>query len=107
MTQPKEADVTISTTTLSPRIGSELRIDVDTLLSGSASGEIRALLEQRGVLIVRDLGLEDEQLLASAQALGFVRLGSAVAREGMDGIKPVTFDEGANPVTAQYFKGTF
>jgi alpha-ketoglutarate-dependent taurine dioxygenase len=76
-------------------------------LSGQASGEIRALLEQRGVLIVRDLGLEDQQLLAAAQALGFVRLGSPVAKEGIDGIKPVTFDEGANPVTAQYFKGTF
>lgn len=97
----------ISATKLAPRIGSELDIDVATLLGGKVSAEIRALLEERGVLIARGLGLEDEQLLAAAQALGFVRLGSVVAKEGVDGIKAVTFDEGANPVTAQYFKGTF
>ena len=97
----------IAATPLTPRTGSELEIDVATLLSGNVSAEIRTLLEERGVLIARGLGLEDEQLLAAAQALGYVRLGSAVAKEGVDGIKAVTFDEGTNPVTAQYFKGTF
>ena len=97
----------ISAKNLSPRIGSQLDLDVATLLSGKFSEAIRGLLEDRGVLIARGLGLEDEQLLAVAQTLGFVRLGSAVAKEGVDGIKAVTFDEGANPVTAQYFKGTF
>ena len=37
----------IGITALTPRIGSALDIDVGTLLSGSASAEIRALLEQR------------------------------------------------------------
>jgi alpha-ketoglutarate-dependent taurine dioxygenase len=99
--------VAVANTHLTPRIGSEIAIDRETLLSGTASTEIRRLLEQRGVLIVRGLRLEDEQLLAAAQTLGDVRLGSAVAKEGVDGIKPVTFDQSANPATAQYFRGTF
>jgi alpha-ketoglutarate-dependent taurine dioxygenase len=99
--------VAVTSTELTPRIGSEISIDHTTLLSGAAAAEIRALLELRGVLIARGLGLEDEQLLAAAQTLGYVRLGSFVAREGTDGIKPVTFDKSANPATAQYFKGTF
>jgi alpha-ketoglutarate-dependent taurine dioxygenase len=99
--------VAVTITDLTPRIGSELTIDHATLLSGAATADIRALLERRGVLIARGLGLEDEQLLAAAQTLGYVRLGSLVAKEGTDGIKPVTFDRRANPATAQYFKGTF
>ena len=35
---------------LSPRIGSEIRADVHTLLSGTHAGEIRDLLEERGVI---------------------------------------------------------
>jgi alpha-ketoglutarate-dependent taurine dioxygenase len=91
---------------LTAQIGSELTIDRATLLSGTASGEIRALLERRGVVIVRGIGLADDDLLAAAQTLGHVRLGT-VAKEGTDGIKPVTFDKSANPATAQYFRGTF
>jgi alpha-ketoglutarate-dependent taurine dioxygenase len=98
--------VAVASTKLTPRIGSELAIDQTLLLSGAASTEVRALLEERGVLIVRGVGLEDADLLAAAQTLGHVRLGT-VAKEGADGVKPVTFDKSANPATAQYFKGTF
>jgi alpha-ketoglutarate-dependent taurine dioxygenase len=98
--------VVLASTKLSSRIGSELQVDVETLLSGRSAAEIRALLEERGVLIARDLDLSDQALLAAAQTLGEVRLGS-VAKEGVDGIKAVTFERSANPVTAEYFKGTF
>jgi alpha-ketoglutarate-dependent taurine dioxygenase len=98
--------VTIASTKLTPTIASEVAIDRETLLSGRHAGDLRALLEERGVLIVRGIGLEDADLLAAAQTLGHVRLGS-VAREGTDGIKAVTFDKAANPATAQYFKGAF
>jgi alpha-ketoglutarate-dependent taurine dioxygenase len=91
---------------LTPRIGSEIETDVATLLGGVAAGEIRALLEQRGVLVARDLAIADKDLLAIAQTLGTVRLGT-VAKEGVDGIKKVSFDRDANPLTAQYFQGTF
>lgn len=99
-------DVALASKTLTPRIGSELEVDVATLLGGAAAAEIRALLEARGVLIARGLDIADAALLAIAQTLGEVRLGS-VAKEGVDGIKAVTFERSANPVTAEYFKGTF
>jgi alpha-ketoglutarate-dependent taurine dioxygenase len=98
--------VAIASTKLTPRIGSELALARALLLSGAASAEIRALLEERGVVIVRGIALDDADLLAVAQTLGHVRLGT-IAKEGSDGIKPVTFDRTANPATAQYFKGTF
>jgi alpha-ketoglutarate-dependent taurine dioxygenase len=91
---------------LTPRIGAELLTDVEALLAGADAQAIRALLEERGVLIARGLDIADPQLLAIAQTLGEVRLGS-VAKEGVDGIKAVTFERSANPVTAEYFKGTF
>jgi alpha-ketoglutarate-dependent taurine dioxygenase len=98
--------VAIASTKLTPRIGSELALSRALLLSGAACAEIRALLEERGVVIMRGIGLDDAELLAVAQTLGHVRLGT-IAKEGSDGIKPVTFDRAANPATAQYFKGTF
>jgi alpha-ketoglutarate-dependent taurine dioxygenase len=93
-------------TDLTPRIGSEIHIGLSDLLSGAYAHDLRNLLERRGVLIVRGLQIADHQLLAIAQTLGCVRLG-AVAKEGTDGIKPVTFDRAANPDTAQYLMGTF
>ena len=40
-------------TDLTPRIGSELRVDVDALLSGEFAAEIRDILERRGVVLFR------------------------------------------------------
>jgi alpha-ketoglutarate-dependent taurine dioxygenase len=91
---------------LTPRVGSEIKIDTKTLLSGTAAAEIRELLEQRGVVIVRNTQLEDAQQLALAQTLGTVRLGT-VRKEGVDGIMKVTFDKSQNNAYAEYFRGTF
>jgi alpha-ketoglutarate-dependent taurine dioxygenase len=44
---------------LTPRIGSEIRTDLDTLLSGRESENIRATLEQRGVVFFRGLDISD------------------------------------------------
>ena len=46
---------------LSPNIGSEIRAEKQTLLSGEYSREIRALLEQRGVLLMRAINMTDEE----------------------------------------------
>jgi alpha-ketoglutarate-dependent taurine dioxygenase len=107
----------LATVNLTPRIGTEIKADAKTLLSGAASAEIRALLEQRGVIIARDLNFTDEQELAFARTLGGVRLGNVqkknpdgtdkVARESEDGVFKVTFDRTHNPVYAEYMKGTF
>jgi alpha-ketoglutarate-dependent taurine dioxygenase len=99
--------MTLTTVNLTPRIGTELKCDLKTLVSGAASAEIRALLEQRGVLIVRGVDMEDEDQLAFASTLGNVRLGAA-RKEGARGITKVTFDNKASPERASYhFRGTF
>lgn len=92
---------------LTPLVGTEVRADKQTLLSGGeVAAELRALLEQRGVLIARDIHLSDPEQVAFAQSLGIVRLGS-VKSEGVDGILKVTFDKTENPAYAKYFGGTF
>ncbi|MDT5091447.1 MAG: hypothetical protein QOH60_810, partial [Mycobacterium sp.] len=57
---------------LTPRIGSEIRTDVDTLLSGREAETIRAALEQRGVVFFRGLDISDEQQVAIARTLGAI-----------------------------------
>jgi alpha-ketoglutarate-dependent taurine dioxygenase len=99
--------MTLVTVNLIPRIATELKCDLATLVSGAHSAELRALLERRGVLVVRGLNMEDDDQLAFAQTLGTVRLG-AVRKEGARGITKVTFDNVANPERASYhFRGTF
>ncbi|AMO60649.1 putative taurine catabolism dioxygenase [Mycolicibacterium phlei] len=83
-----------------PRIGSEIRTDLDTLLSGREAERIRATLEQRGVVFFRGLQISDEQQVAIARTLGTV-----VANEGEDGIYKISLDESVNQ-RAKYLKGS-
>lgn len=55
---------------LKPRIGSEVRADKATLLSGEYAAEIRDLLEQRGVLVFPQIGFSDEEQIAFTETLG-------------------------------------
>ena len=91
---------------LTPRVGSELQIDLDTLLSGELANEIRELLVERGVLIVRDMPMTDEQQRELTRTLGTLRLG-AVKAEGDEGLQKVTMDKAKNPAYAEFFPGTF
>lgn len=88
----------LNTNDLTPVIGTEIFTDLATLLSGSAAGEIRELLERRGVLVFRGIRLSDEQQLAFTETLGAA---------GIGGVYKVTFDEGANPIPADYNYGSF
>ena len=63
------------------RIGSEIRTDVDTLLSGREAANIRATLEQRGVVYFRGLEISDQEQVAIAKTLG-----NLVQSEGEEGI---------------------
>lgn len=90
---------------LEPRIGSKLKIDKRSLLKGDVAGAIRELLVRRGVLIVRDLHLTDEEQRSLARKLGDLRLGT-VKSEGEEGLLKVTFDEKVNPEYAKFFFGT-
>src|SRR6202048_2083215 len=85
---------------LTPKIGSEIRTDIDTLLSGRESANIRETLEQRGVVFFRGLDITDEQQVAIAKTLGNI-----VANEGEEGIYKISLDKNVNQ-RAEYLKGS-
>lgn len=83
---------------LEPRIATEVKTDAATLASGVHAAELRHALEQRGVLIFREIHLNNEQQIAFAQSLGTVVLA------GDKGIQPLSMDKKINPV-ADYQRG--
>lgn len=85
---------------LAPKIGSEVRTDLDTLLSGREASTIREVLEQRGVVFFRGLDIGDEQQVAIAETLG-----TLVANEGQGGINKISLDEKVNQ-RAKYLRGS-
>jgi alpha-ketoglutarate-dependent taurine dioxygenase len=85
---------------LTPRIGSEIRTDLDTLLSGSEAEHIRNTLEQRGVVFFRGLDLSDEDQVTIAKTLG-----NLVENEGQEGIYKISLDKDVNQ-RAQYLRGS-
>src|SRR5690348_10301166 len=85
---------------LTPRIGSEIRTDLDTLLGGRVATNIRETLEQRGVVFFRGLEISDEQQVAIAKTLGDI-----VANEGESGIYKISLDKNVNQ-RAEYLKGS-
>ena len=100
------ADLALKSVALMPKVGSELKIDKDELLSGRHSDEIKDLLVQRGVLIVRDMPLTDDEHRRFTSGLGDLRLGT-VKKEGDGGLMKVTMDKKVNPEYAEFFPGTF
>ena len=66
--------MSFTTVELTPRIGTEVRTDLDTLLGGSIAKRLRVLLEQRGVLLFRGHNMSDEQQIKFGSTLGTVRL---------------------------------
>jgi alpha-ketoglutarate-dependent taurine dioxygenase len=83
--------MTLQVIDCTPLIGSEVRTDIDTLVSGREAANLRTLLEQRGVLFFRGLDISDEQQLAIARTLG-----SLVAGEREGGIYKITLDKTVN-----------
>lgn len=83
-----------------PLIGSEVKTDLDTLLSGREAEAIRAILEQRGVVFFRGLQISDEQQVTIAKTLG-----SIVQNEGEGGIYKISLDTNVNQ-RAEYLKGS-
>jgi alpha-ketoglutarate-dependent taurine dioxygenase len=85
---------------LTPRIGCEIKTDVQTLLSGTEAKNIRNILDQRGVVFFRGLDINDEQQVAIAKTLG-----NTVASEGEGGIYKISLDKNVNQ-RADYLKGS-
>lgn len=90
-------------TDLSPRIGGEVRVEREALLSGAHSARIREVLEQRGVLVFPGVDLTDEELQAFATTFGKIQGGSTY----QGAIFKVTFDPAHNPHGKTYLDGTF
>jgi alpha-ketoglutarate-dependent taurine dioxygenase len=95
----------LSSIDLTPHTGSELRLARERVLDGTLSAEIRALLVQRGVLVIRDLNPTDTELRDFARRMGDLRLGT-VKKEGEEGLMKVTTDEKQNPEYAKFFFGS-
>lgn len=93
--------MTFETIELTPHIGTEIRADLATLLDGSIAPDLRAILEQRGVLLFRGLDMTDEQQLRFAKTLGQPR-----NEHGTD-ITKVSSDKSKSPIFAEYTEGTF
>ncbi len=81
---------------LSPRIGSAVKLAKDAVLSGEYGDDLRAILEERGVLLFPQLNLTDEEQVAFTRTLG---------RMAQDIFK-ISMDPQENPLYA-YTKGAF
>ena len=97
---------------LSPRMGSQVRISKADLVSGEHAKDLRALLDERGVLLFRGLAPDDNELRAIASTLGDLRIGEskrasdgATLTEGDGGVLKVSLDETVNPQYARFLIG--
>lgn len=91
--------MTFQTTDLRPLIGSRIDTDKATLLSGTRAGELRELLEMRGVLVFPQIGLTDEEQRTFAGTIG------TPTDQGERGLHKISLDEKVT-ATAKYLKGT-
>ena len=92
-----------------PRIGAAIRTDKDTLLSGEKRDEIRALMEERGVVVFPEINLSDDEQIAFTHMLGTFAHEegeSLMSKDGKDSVYPITMDKAVNP-NADYLKGAF
>jgi alpha-ketoglutarate-dependent taurine dioxygenase len=87
---------------IKPRIGSEIRADVQDLLSGAFASELRALLVRRGVLVFRDLDITLDQQRAITATLGRLHI-----PDSGDPLQKVTRDEKESAEYAAFFPATF
>ena len=95
-----KVDKKLTTVELTPLTGSEVKIDAETLVSGVHAAELRQLLEDRGVLIFRNINLSDEQQLAVSETIG------TVVRHGdRSPIQKITLDAKVD-MAAEYLKGS-
>ncbi|MCY4425620.1 MAG: TauD/TfdA family dioxygenase [Halieaceae bacterium] len=88
-------------TDIKPDIGTWVEASKEVLLSGGHATELRALLEQRGVLVFPELHFTNEELVAFTQTLGTL----APEIRGEITYK-ITMDEKEN-ARADYLKGAF
>lgn len=87
-------------TALKELVGSEVHTDIESLLTPAVAQQARDLLIERGVLVFKELNMNDEQQLALSRLMGTLR------EEGQHGIIKITLDKSVN-ARADYLKGSF
>ena len=87
------------------KIGSRVLNTKEQLLSGAIAGDLRDLLEQRGVLVFPQISFTDEEQVAFTKTLG-VFAPEITDKAGEDKIHKITLDEKENPSSAIYLKGS-
>lgn len=99
--------MTVSTATrlvhedIKPKIGSRILNTKEELLSGELAGQLRDLIEQRGVLVFPKINFTDEEQIEFTKTLG------NYAPENKDGsVSKITLDVKENPLAAEYLKGS-
>jgi alpha-ketoglutarate-dependent taurine dioxygenase len=101
------ADLVWNVCDAAPNIGSEIHTDKQTLLSGAMAGEIRRLMEDRGVIVFPQINLTDEEQIEFTHTLGtFAHEDGEKTADGKDSVYPITMDSSVNP-NANYLKGAF
>jgi len=92
----------LKATNLTPLIGSAIRLDKATLLSGEHASGIRELLEQRGVLVFPKIDFTDQEQVEFTKTLGEF----AAERGDGENIHKISLDPKVNAMTAEYLKGS-
>jgi len=92
--------MTLKTIDLKPKVGTELQASREEFLAGEHADEIRDLLEERGVLIIRDINFNDDEQLQFARTLGDLVTFNDQA------IFKISLDPETNPGAAEYLKGS-
>jgi alpha-ketoglutarate-dependent taurine dioxygenase len=90
---------------IKPNIGSRVLNTKQELLSGEIAGELRELLEHRGVLVFPKIAFTDEEHVAFTKTLGTFAPEMS-DKDGEDKVHPITLDEKVNPSSAIYLKGS-
>ena len=93
-------------TDVAPAIGSAIRADKQTLLSGAKVKEIREIMERRGVIVFPEINMTDQEQIAFTHTLGTFAHEEGEGSKDKDDVYPITMDETINP-NASYLKGAF
>jgi alpha-ketoglutarate-dependent taurine dioxygenase len=96
----KDEPMNATSIDLKPQIGSELKVDKKTLLSGAVSQQIRDLLEQRGVVAIREVNFTEAEQIAFTHTLG------PIIGLNKDHVSKITIDPAENPM-GDYIRGAF
>jgi alpha-ketoglutarate-dependent taurine dioxygenase len=86
-------------------IGSRILNNKEELLSGAVAGEIRELLEQRGVLLFPEIKFTHDEQIAFTKTLGTFAPEMS-DKEGEEKVSAITVNEKLNPGGAAYLKGS-